>query len=50
MYTLKSSNIFIRDKPILSSERMLHEDYDNKDSVAEEKMVVRHKRLGAKRN
>jgi hypothetical protein len=27
--------IIIRDKPILSSERMLHKDYDRKCSVAE---------------
>jgi hypothetical protein len=26
-------SIFIRDKPILSSERMLHKDYDRKGSV-----------------
>jgi hypothetical protein len=28
-------SIFIRDKPIFSSERMLHKDYDCKDSVEE---------------
>jgi hypothetical protein len=30
---LKMSSIFIRDKPILSSERMLHKYYDHKGSV-----------------
>jgi adenylate cyclase class IV len=27
-------SLFIKDKPILSSESMLHEDYDRKGSVA----------------
>jgi hypothetical protein len=30
-------SIFIREKPILSSERKLQEDYDRKGSVAKEK-------------
>jgi hypothetical protein len=44
--------IFIRDKPILSSERMLHKDYDRKGSVAKKKktLVLSLKRLGAKTN
>jgi hypothetical protein len=29
--------IFIRDKPILSSERMLHKDYYSKSSVGKKK-------------
>jgi hypothetical protein len=33
MYTWQSDIIFIRDKPILSSERMLHKDYDRRGSV-----------------
>jgi hypothetical protein len=33
-YTLdEKPSIFIRDKPIFSSERMLHKDYDRKGSV-----------------
>jgi hypothetical protein len=32
-YTLQRPSIFIRDKPIFSSERMLHKDYDRKGSV-----------------
>jgi hypothetical protein len=40
----------MKDKPILSSERMLHEDYDRKGSVAKKKksLVVSLKGLGAK--
>jgi hypothetical protein len=37
MYTWQRPSIFIRDKPILSSERMLHKDYDRKGSVAKRK-------------
>jgi hypothetical protein len=49
MYTLQRPGIFMRDKPILSSERMLHKDYDRKGSVAKKiKLVVSLKRLGAK--
>jgi hypothetical protein len=33
-YTWQRPRIFIRDKPILSSERMLHKDYDRNGSVA----------------
>jgi hypothetical protein len=34
MHTLNiRASIFIRDKTILSSERMLHKDYDRKGSV-----------------
>jgi hypothetical protein len=43
--------IFIRDKPTLSSERMLHKDYDSKGSVAKIKtLAMSLKRLGAKVN
>jgi hypothetical protein len=38
-------SIFIRDKSILSSERMLHKDYDSKGSV--EKEISGHKSEGA---
>jgi hypothetical protein len=44
-------NIFIRDKPIFSSERMLHKDYDHKGLVEKQKsLVVNLKRLVAKMN
>jgi hypothetical protein len=33
-------SIFIRDKPIFSSERMLHKDYYSKDSVGKKKFLV----------
>jgi hypothetical protein len=39
------------DKPIFSSERMLHKDYDHEGSVEEIKsLVVNLKGLGAKTN
>jgi glucan phosphoethanolaminetransferase (alkaline phosphatase superfamily) len=41
-------SIFIRDKPTLSLERMLHKDYDRKGLVAKKNLVVSLKRLGAK--
>jgi hypothetical protein len=37
-------------KPIFSSERMLHEDYNRKDSVEQKSLVVILKGLGAKTN
>jgi hypothetical protein len=41
--------MFIKDKPILSSGRLLYKDYDLKGSVAKRKsLVVCHKGLGAK--
>jgi hypothetical protein len=46
----KRPNIFIREKPILSSERMLYKDYDRKGSVAKKSVVVGLKGLGAKTN
>jgi hypothetical protein len=33
MPTFDNPSIFIREKPILSSERILHKDYDRKGSV-----------------
>jgi hypothetical protein len=39
------SSIFIRDKPIFSSERMLHKDYDLKGSV--ERKISGRERQGA---
>jgi hypothetical protein len=54
---LKRQSLFIRairDKPIISSERMLHKAYDHKGSVAKKKkkkpLVVILKELGAKTN
>jgi hypothetical protein len=32
-YTWQRRSLFVRDKPTLSSERMLHKDYDRKGSV-----------------
>jgi hypothetical protein len=41
----------MRDKPIISSERMLHKDKDRKGSDAKKKTpVVKLKGLGAKTN
>jgi hypothetical protein len=46
---LTRPSTFIRDKPILSSERMLHKDYNRKGSVAKKKsLVVILKGLGAR--
>jgi hypothetical protein len=41
-------NIFLRDKPIFSSERMLYKDYDRKDSIEKKSLVVSLKGLHAK--
>jgi hypothetical protein len=38
-YTLQMRSLFIRDKSILSPEKMLHKDYDRKDSVANKKFL-----------
>jgi hypothetical protein len=46
----KRPSIFIRDKPILSSERMLHKGYDRKGSVEKKSLVVNLKGLGTKMN
>jgi hypothetical protein len=40
----------MRDEPILSSEKMLHKDYDCKGSVAKNSLVVFLKGLDAKTN
>jgi hypothetical protein len=42
--------MFIRDKPILSSERMLHRNYYRKDSVEEKSFVMSRNGLDAKEN
>jgi hypothetical protein len=41
-------SIFIRDKPIFSSGRMLHKEYYREYSVEEENLAVSLKGLGAK--
>jgi hypothetical protein len=43
-------SIFIRDKPIFSSERMLHKDYYRRSSVEKKYLVVGLKGLDAKTN
>jgi hypothetical protein len=43
-------NIFIRDKPIFSSERMLHKDYYRRSSVEKKGLVLGLKGLDAKKN
>jgi hypothetical protein len=40
----------VNDRPILSSDRMLHKDYDRKCSIEEKKLAVSLKGLGAKTN
>jgi hypothetical protein len=37
MYTSQRQSLFIRDNPILSSEKVLHKDYDRKGSVVQKK-------------
>jgi hypothetical protein len=49
-YTWQRRSIFIRDKPILYSEKMLRKDYDSKDSVEKISLIVSLKGLGAKTN
>jgi hypothetical protein len=43
-------SIFIRDKPIFSSERVLYKDYGSKGSVEKKSLAEILKRLGAKTN
>jgi hypothetical protein len=50
MYALhENPSLFITDKPI-SSQRMLHKDYDRKGSVEKKSLVVSLKGLDAKKN
>jgi hypothetical protein len=42
--------LFIRDKPILSSERMLHKDYDRKGSVEKKTLFMSLKGHDSKKN
>jgi hypothetical protein len=46
-YTWQMPSIFIRDKPILSWERMLQKDYNRKGSVAKKKKKPGHEPRGA---
>jgi hypothetical protein len=43
-------SIFIRDKPIFSSEKKLRKDYNRKGSVGKRSLVVALKGPGAKTN
>jgi hypothetical protein len=43
-------SIFVRDKPIFSSERMLHKDYYRRSSAEKKNLVVGLKELDAKTN
>jgi hypothetical protein len=47
-YHVQRPSLFIRDKPILSSERMLRKKYDDKNSIATKPLAISFKRLGAK--
>jgi hypothetical protein len=49
-YILHRRSVFIRDKRIHSSERMLHKYYNRKGSVEKKSLVVILKGLGAKTN
>jgi hypothetical protein len=50
-YTLgEIPSIFVRDKPIFSSERMLHKDYYRRSSVEKKNLVVGLEGLDAKTN
>jgi hypothetical protein len=43
--------MFIRNKPILSSERMLHKDYDHEGSVEKKRsLIMSFEGLGTKMN
>jgi hypothetical protein len=46
----ETPNIFIRDKHIFSSKRMLRKDYDRKGSVEKKVLVVDLRGLDAKAN
>jgi hypothetical protein len=49
--TLERPGIFIRDKPLFSSERMVHKDYYRKGSVGKKRsQVLNLKGLDAKTN
>jgi mevalonate pyrophosphate decarboxylase len=40
MYTLQRRSLFVRCKPIISSEKLLHKNYDRKSSVAKNKSLA----------
>jgi hypothetical protein len=51
MTALARTSSNCKDRPVLSSERMLHKDYNRKCSVEKKKiLVVGLKGLGAKKN
>jgi hypothetical protein len=50
MTALARARAIVNDRPLLSSERMLHKDYDRKGSVENKILAVSLKGLGAKTN
>jgi hypothetical protein len=48
LYIVHKDDKFIRDKPILSSGRMSHKDYDHKVLIKKKYLVVSLKELNAK--
>jgi hypothetical protein len=49
MCTWQRPSLFIRDKPILSSDRNLHKDYERKGSAAKKKKTLNHEPQEARR-
>jgi hypothetical protein len=49
-YTWQRRSLFIRGKPILSSEKLIYKDYERKVSVGKKTLVVNLKGLGVKTN
>jgi hypothetical protein len=47
-YTWQRRSLFIREKPNLSSVKLLHKDYERKGSVAKTNLFMSLKGLGAK--
>jgi hypothetical protein len=48
-YTRQRPRLLMKDKPILSSERLLHKNYDRKNSAEKKSLVVSLKGLGPKK-
>jgi hypothetical protein len=48
VHLTKRPNIFIREKPILSSQKMLHKEYDSKGSAKKKHLGMSPKSLGVK--
>jgi hypothetical protein len=49
-YSWKTKSPFIRDKPSLSWERMLHKNYDRKGSVAKKKISRRESKTTSRQD